>query len=151
MSEELGFAVVGLGMGQAHCADITDAEGAKLVALCDIDAARLQTMVDKYNVPGYAKLEDVLADTAVEVVNIVTPSGMHADMTEAAMQAGKHVICEKPPDVTVERVDRMIAAARQTGRKLQIIFQSRFHRAGLSRLQLSGIDLSPICETQLEY
>jgi predicted dehydrogenase len=126
-SEELGFAVVGLGMGQAHCADIVDAQGARLVAVCDIDAARLQAMVDQYGVRGYERLEDVLADPEVDVVNVATPSGMHADMTVAALRAGKHVICEKPPDVTVEKVDQMIAAARETGQKLQIIFQSRFH------------------------
>lgn len=125
--EQLGFAVVGLGMGQAHCADIVDARGARLVAVCDIDAARRQAMMDRYQVRGYERFEDLLADAEVDVVNIATPSGMHADMTVSALRAGKHVICEKPPDVTVEKVDRMIAAARETGRKLQIIFQSRFN------------------------
>ena len=60
--QEVGFAVVGLGMGQAHCADIVDAQGARLVAVCDVDAARLQDMVDKYSVWSCERFEDVLAE-----------------------------------------------------------------------------------------
>ena len=75
---------------------------------------------------GTPRFEEILADPGIDVVNIATPSGKHSDMTCQALRAGKHVICEKPPDVTVAKVDAMIAAQRETGKKLQIIFQSRF-------------------------
>ncbi|HIE52795.1 MAG TPA: Gfo/Idh/MocA family oxidoreductase [Armatimonadetes bacterium] len=123
---EIGFGVLGLGMGRAHCRDIQDAQGACLVAVCDLDEERLKKAQEDFGVRGYIRFEDLLADEEVEVVNIVTPSGTHAQLTIQALRAGKHVICEKPPDVTVEKVDEMIAVQRETGRKLQIVFQSRF-------------------------
>lgn len=127
MSERpLRFAVVGLGMGQAHCHDIRDARGAELVAVCDLVPERVEAMVKAYGCRGTTRYEDILAAPDVDVVNIATPSGMHAEHTIAALRAGKHVICEKPPDVTVAKVDAMIAAQRETGKKLMIIFQSRF-------------------------
>ncbi|MDH7571064.1 MAG: Gfo/Idh/MocA family oxidoreductase, partial [Armatimonadota bacterium] len=121
-----GFAVVGLGMGRSHCRDITKAAGARLVAVCDLVPERVQQVVDQYHCRGTTRFEEILAAPDVDVVNIATPSGLHAEMTIAALRAGKHVICEKPPDVTVQKVDAMIAAQRETGRKLEIIFQSRF-------------------------
>jgi len=120
------FAVVGLGMGRSHCADIRDARGAELVAVCDTEPERLRKGMADFGVRGTERFEEILADPEIDVVNICTPSGMHSDMTCQALRAGKHVICEKPPDVTVAKVDAMIAAQKETGRKLQIIFQSRF-------------------------
>jgi len=127
MSERpLRFAVVGLGMGQTHCHDIHDANGAELVAVCDLVPELVQKMVERYGCRGTTRFEEILAAPDIDVVNIATPSGMHAEHTIAALRAGKHVICEKPPDVTVAQVDAMIAAQRETGRKLEIIFQTRF-------------------------
>lgn len=126
MSERpIRFAVVGLGMGRSHCRDITLAEGAELVAVCDLVPERVQAMVEKYGCRGTHSFDEILAAPDIDVVNIATPSGLHSDMTVAALRAGKHVICEKPPDVTVAKVDAMIAATRETGKKLQVIFQSR--------------------------
>jgi predicted dehydrogenase len=113
-------------MGRAHCQDIQDARGAELVAVCDREPERLQKGIADFGVRGYARFEEILADPEIDVVNVCTPSGMHSEMTCAALRAGKHVICEKPPDVTVAKVDAMIAAQKETGKKLQIIFQSRF-------------------------
>ena len=124
--QDIGFAVVGLGMGRAHARDITDAQGARLIAVCDIDEDRLNEIGDQYGVKKYTQFEDLLKDTEVEVVNICTPSGMHSDMAVQAAQAGKHIISEKPPDIAVEKVDAMVAAARGAGVKLGVIFQSRF-------------------------
>ncbi|NLC56362.1 MAG: Gfo/Idh/MocA family oxidoreductase [Armatimonadetes bacterium] len=127
MSEKpLRFAVVGLGMGQAHCHDINDARGAELVAVCDLVPERVEAMTKAYGCRGTTDFAEILAAPDIDVVNIATPSGMHAEHTIAALRAGKHVICEKPPEVTVAKVDSMIAAQRETGKKLMIIFQSRF-------------------------
>jgi predicted dehydrogenase len=127
MSDEVRFAVVGLGMGRHHCLDLRDAEGARLVAVCDLEPARVERVLGQFpGVRGTQSFEEILRDPEIDVVNVCTPSGTHADLTVAALRAGKHVVCEKPPDVTVEKVDAMIAAQRETGKKLQIIFQSRF-------------------------
>lgn len=127
MSERpLRFAVVGLGMGVHHCKDLVDAKDCELVAICDTDPGRLEKNRQQFNVRAVASFDDLLRDPDVDVVNICTPSGTHADLSVQALRAGKHVVCEKPPDVTVEAVDRMIAAQRETGKKLQVIFQSRF-------------------------
>jgi len=120
------FAVVGLGMGYHHCIDLQDAKGCKLAAVCDLVPERVQKAVDKFGVSGTTSFAEILSDPQIDVVNICTPSGTHADMSCEAMRAGKHVICEKPPDVTVAKVDKMIACQKETGRKLHIIFQSRF-------------------------
>jgi len=126
MDQPIRFAVVGLGMGRAHCADIRDARGAQLVAVCDTVPERVEKAKADFGVRGTTRFAEILADPEIDVVNVCTPSGTHSDLTCEALRAGKHVICEKPPDVTVAKVDAMIAAQRETGRKLQVIFQSRF-------------------------
>lgn len=127
MSEQpVRFAVVGLGMGRHHCDDLVTARGCELAAICDLEADRLEQVRAKHPVRATRSFEEILADPEVDVVSIATPSGTHADLSVAALQAGKHVVCEKPPDVTVAAVDRMIAAQQATGRHLMVVFQSRF-------------------------
>src|SRR5262249_54667340 len=120
------FAVVGLGMGVHHCKDLVDARDCELAAICDTDADRLEKNRARFGVKATSSYAEILADPAIDVVNVCTPSGTHADLAVQALQAGKHVVCEKPPDVTVAAVDRMIAAQRASGRKLMVVFQSRF-------------------------
>ena len=122
----LRFAVVGLGMGQHHCLSVSQAEGAELVVACDLVPERVKSMVDKYGCAGSDSFDAILADRTIDVVCVATPSGVHADMAIAAMRAGKHVVTEKPPDVSVAKVDAMIAVQRETGKKVEVIFQSRF-------------------------
>jgi predicted dehydrogenase len=120
------FAVVGLGMGVHHCKDLQDAQGCELAAICDTDPDRLEKNRRQFQVKATESYAEILRDPDIHVVNVCTPSGSHADLSVQALKAGKHVVCEKPPDVTVEAVDRMIAAQKETGRKLMVIFQSRF-------------------------
>lgn len=127
MSEQpVRFAVVGLGMGRHHCDDVATARGCELVAICDVEQERLQKVREKHPVRATRSFEEILAAPDIDVVSIATPSGTHADLSIAALRAGKHVVCEKPPDVTVAAVDRMIAAQQETGRHLMVVFQSRF-------------------------
>jgi predicted dehydrogenase len=127
MSERpVKFAVLGLGMGAIHCKDLVDAAGCELAAVCDASPARLESTAKEFGVRGYTDFAELLRDPDVDVVNICTPSGTHADLSVQALKAGKHVVCEKPPDVTVAAVDRMIEAQRESGKKLMVVFQSRF-------------------------
>ena len=125
MSREVGFAVVGLGMGRHHCKAIQTAPEARLVAICDIDAERLNPAAEEYGCKAYAGLEELLADDEVEVVNIATPSGMHSEMGIQVTEAGKHLIVEKPADIVAERIDALIAAGQKNRVKVGGIFQSR--------------------------
>ena len=124
---EIGFGVVGLGIGRHHAKAISMAKGAKLVAVCDVDEERLNSVAQEFGVKAYKDYEEMLKDPEVEVVNVCTPSGMHADMAIQAVRAGKHVIVEKPVDISLEKIDKLIEEGRKAGVKMSGIFQSRFH------------------------
>lgn len=125
MSRDIGFAVVGLGMGRHHCKAIQAAPGARLVAVCDLDEERRLPVAQEFGCRAYATVEELLADAEVEVVNIATPSGTHAALGARFAAAGKHLIVEKPADIVASRVDELLAAVRQHGVKAAGIFQSR--------------------------
>lgn len=126
------FGIVGCGsIGPTHGAAIQQIpEEAELIAVCDLLTDRAKAMAQKFGVARiYDAYEHMLADKDIDIICVCTPSGMHADMSVAAMEAGKHVICEKPMEVTLEACDRMIAAEERTGKKLSIISQHRFDAA----------------------
>ena len=125
MSKEIGFAVVGLGMGRHHCKAIQAAPGARLVAVCDLDEERLRPTAQEYGCRAYTTLDELLRDEEVEVVNIATPSGTHAVLGARCAAAGKHLIVEKPADILAGRIEELLAAVRQHGVKAAGIFQSR--------------------------
>ena len=119
MAREIGFGVVGMGMGRHHCTAINRADGARLAAICDADKERLDAGIEEFGCRGYTDYESFLADEAVEVVNIATPSGSHARLAIPAAEAGKHLVVEKPADITVERNrrdDRRLRGEPRQGR-----------------------------------
>ena len=123
-----GFGILGAGMiSGLHGAALRDSTKAELVAVCDVAEDRAQKLAGEF-APGaavYTKLDDLLADPNVEVVNVVTPNHLHTDAVLAAFAAGKHVLCEKPPAMSLAETDRMIAAGRRAGRKFGIFVQCR--------------------------
>ncbi len=124
----LGFAIVGTGMiSRFHARAIADVRGAKLVACCDTAPGRAQQFADEVGCTPYDNMKAMLADEAVDVVSIATPSGAHMEPAVAAAKAGKHVIVEKPLEITLRRCDKIIDACEQAGVKLGTIFPSRFH------------------------
>lgn len=122
---EIGFGVLGLGMGAYHAQAISETKGAKLVAVCDWDEDRLNPVAEKFGVKGYPNYADMLADPEVEVVSIATESGTHADRAMEAAAAGKHLLVEKPVDVKVDKIDALIAAVKKAKVKAAAVFQSR--------------------------
>ncbi len=124
----LGFAIVGTGMiSRFHARAIEDVRGAKLVACCDTAAERAQKFADEVGCQPYDDLKKMLADPTIDVVTIATPSGAHMEPAVAAAKAGKHVIVEKPLEITLKRCDRIINECEKQGVKLSTIFPSRFH------------------------
>lgn len=126
----LGFGVVGCGLvSQFHGAAIVNSRKAELISASDPNEERLNAFVEKYGGEAAPSFEAQLADERIDVLNILTPNAMHADFCIPALQAGKHVIVEKPPEMTLDKTDQMIAAAEANQRKLAICLQVRMRES----------------------
>jgi len=125
-----GIGIVGCGMvADFHAQAITAMRGGRLVSVFSRQPVNAERLADRYGCAAYSDYRAFLSDPALEIVAIATPSGAHLEPAEQAARAGKHVICEKPLEVTLERVDRMIRACRENGVMLAGIFQRRFLEA----------------------
>lgn len=123
-----GFGIIGCGMiARFHAKAIADVKGAKLVACFDAIPAAVEKFSAETGCKGYTKLADMLADPAVHVVTIGTPSGAHMEPAVQAANAGKHVVVEKPLEITLKRCDAIIKACEKNNVKLCTVFPSRFH------------------------
>jgi predicted dehydrogenase len=110
-----------------HARAISDLKGAKLVACFNIREAASIKFAAEHNCQLYNRLDAMLADPRVDLVTIATPSGAHMAPAVAAARAGKHVIVEKPLEITLRKCDQIISACERAGVKLATIFPSRFH------------------------
>ena len=125
-----GFGIIGCGMiADFHCRAIQDLRGAKLVACYNRTPDKAEALAEKYGMRAYADLRTLLADDAVDVVTICTASGAHMEPAVAAARAGKHVIIEKPLEITLRRCDKIIEACDRAGVVCSTIFPSRFHES----------------------
>jgi UDP-N-acetyl-2-amino-2-deoxyglucuronate dehydrogenase len=123
-----GFGIIGCGrIAPRHADSLSEIPNAKLVAVADVIENRAHHFSETYGAKYYLNYHDLLAEPEIDVVNICTPSGMHALMAIEAMQAGKHVIVEKPMAMNPVEADRMIAVSRETKRKLCIVLQNRYN------------------------
>jgi predicted dehydrogenase len=123
-----GFGIVGCGMiSTFHARAIADVRGAKLAACFDTRETAAEKFALDNHCKAYSNLDAMLADPNVEVVTIATPSGAHMEPAVAAARAGKHVIVEKPLEITLKKCDRIIEECEKAGVKLAAIFPSRFH------------------------
>ncbi|MEX2316915.1 MAG: Gfo/Idh/MocA family oxidoreductase [Pirellulales bacterium] len=128
----LGFGIVGCGMiSQFHARAIADVRGAKLVACFDTRAASAEQFAAANHCTAYDRMDAMLADPRVSIVTVATPSGAHLQPAVAAARAGKHVIVEKPLEITLKKCDRIIKACEQHGVQLATIFPSRFHESSV--------------------
>jgi predicted dehydrogenase len=110
-----------------HARAIGDVRGAKLVACFNRTPAKADKFAAEQGCRAYRDIDDLLADPAVDVVTIGTASGAHLEPALAAAKAGKHVIVEKPLEITLKRCDQIIKACDKAGVRLATIFPSRFH------------------------
>jgi predicted dehydrogenase len=137
MTRPLGCAIVGCGMiARFHARALAEVPGARLAALVGRNRASADSLLAEVAPPGpvavHTDLAAALADPAVDVVIVTTPSGAHLGPAVAAAEAGKHVVVEKPLEITPERCDRIIAACDSHGVQLCTIFPSRFADANLA-------------------
>lgn len=123
------FGIIGCGMISRFHARAIREIGAEVVACFDHFPSSADKLAEEVGCKAYHDLHEFLADPDVQIVTIGTPSGAHLEPAVAAARAGKHVIVEKPLEVTVERCDRIIEACNEAGVTLSTIFPSRFHQS----------------------
>ena len=127
---KIGWGIVGCGViGYWHDRAVrANADRAQVVAYCDTDLSRAEAFNQKYaagNATTYNDVRALVRDPNVDVISVCTPSGLHLEPVLAAAEAGVHVLCEKPLEITLERIDRMIEAAEKARIKLGVVFQRR--------------------------
>ena len=127
------FGIIGCGMIAAFHANAINAAGGTLVACFDTRPEAADKLAQQY--PGckpYHTLKEFLADKAIDIVTIGTPSGAHLEPAVAAAEAGKHIIVEKPLEITLERCRKIITACEKNNVVVATIFPSRFHDSSLT-------------------
>lgn len=112
-----------------HAKAIKEIKGARVAAVSDVDEVRGKAMADRLGASFYNDFRELARDPKVDIVNVCTPSGLHMEPSLAAIDAGKHVVVEKPLEVTLQRCDTVIQKADKTGVTLGVIFPSRFSDA----------------------
>ncbi len=126
-------AVVGLGIGQEHLRHWQELPDLfELVAVCDSDQARREQVAGRYSLSAFSSFAALL-EADVDIIDICTPPYLHYQMAEAALSAGRHVVCEKPLVNSLAEADALIELEAQTGYRLMPISQYRFS-AGIQRL-----------------
>ncbi|HOV33898.1 MAG TPA: Gfo/Idh/MocA family oxidoreductase, partial [Candidatus Hydrogenedens sp.] len=114
--EKIGFGIIGCGnIGPVHAAAINAAPHAKLIAVSDVVERNVLKLANQYNVEPYTDYRKMLERKDIQAVSICVPSGLRAEIAEDCAKAGKHILSEKPLEVTTKRIDRIINAADKAG------------------------------------
>ena len=114
-----------------HLPSLARLKNVEMVAFCDIIEDRAKAAAEKYGVEGssvYKDYKELLKDKSIDVIHVCTPNKSHSVITIDALEAGKHVMCEKPMAKTAAEAKKMVEAAKRTGKKLTIGYQNR-HRS----------------------
>ena len=154
-SKTIGFGILGLGMiADFHLKAIQELNGCSFVAGFDTIPGRAADFCAKNGGKGYEDLNAFLADKNIDIVTIATPSGLHLDGALAAVKAGKHVIVEKPLEITAARCDTIIAEAKANKVKVGTIFPSRYHGASAiikKAIQARRLGKIVLAEAQIKW
>jgi predicted dehydrogenase len=130
VKRDVKLAIIGCGgiANGKHMPSLSKLSHVKIVAFCDLIEERAVKAAKEYGVPDakvYTDYKELLKDKDIEVVHVCTPNRSHSEITIAALEAGKHVMCEKPMAKTSEEARKMLEAARKSGKKLTIGYQGR--------------------------
>lgn len=152
---KLRCAILGCGnIGNTHArAILANHDIVELYAVCDEIPGKAADYQKKYGAAHiYTDMNEMLRDPEIDIVHICTPSGYHADHAVACAKAGKHILCEKPLDITAEKMERMISAYEGTGLKAAAVFQYRTY-PGIREAKriLSGGELGRILVANARY
>ncbi len=126
-SNKVRFVVLGAGhIGKRHAEMIRRDEEGELVALVDV-RSKADCNVEDFGVPFYHSLEEVIqSGVEFDVVNVCTPNGFHASQSIAALEAGKHVVCEKPMGLTKDSCEKIIYKSLQVSKQVFCVMQNRY-------------------------
>jgi UDP-N-acetyl-2-amino-2-deoxyglucuronate dehydrogenase len=132
MADTLRFGIIGCGViGSVHAEAIASLPAAQLVAVTDRIQTNAQKLAGRYGIKAYTNLQEMLDREKLDVVNICTPSGNHREHACAAIRSGRHVIIEKPIEITLPAIDEIVRAQQEMRVKLAVISQHRFDPAAL--------------------
>jgi predicted dehydrogenase len=136
MSDVLRVGLVGSGIGRHHLAAFASLpDQFQVAAVCDIDLSKAGALAAAYKVPRVVNdMADLCRMDDLDVIDLCTPSFLHYEQTWQALNAGKHVICEKPVARSLQEVDALVAAENRSGKRVMPIFQYRFC-SGLQKLK----------------
>ena len=136
---KLGVGVIGCGMISGnHFHALEKLEHVALRAVCDIDEEKLQKAMEAQHVDGCADWRDLISRDDIDAVHICVPHHLHAEISIAALRAGKHVLCEKPMGVSLREARAMEAAALESGKTLTVCFQNRYNGASKRMKEVIG-------------
>ncbi|MBR4881289.1 MAG: Gfo/Idh/MocA family oxidoreductase [Clostridia bacterium] len=125
-----------------HMPSLKKVAECEMVAFCDIVVEKAEKAAKEYGVEGakvYADYKELLADETIDVVHVCTPNRSHSFITVDALEAGKHVMCEKPMAINTAEAQKMLDAAKRTGKKLTIGYQNR-HRPDSLFMKQEAVD-----------
>jgi predicted dehydrogenase len=131
--KKLKIGIVGCGgiANGKHLPSLKKLENIEMVAFCDIIEEKAKQAADQFGTEGakvYKDYKELLKDKSIDVVHVLTPNKSHSFITVDALEAGKHVMCEKPMAKTAAEAKKMVETAKKTGKKLTIGYQNR-HRS----------------------
>lgn len=125
--QKLRGGVIGLGIGKSHAKGYRTSADAELIAVCDSNEERLHTLATEWDVPvRYTDYRRMLEETPLDMVSICLPNALHMEATLLALEAGMHVVCEKPMAPTVAEARQMLDEARRLNRRLMIAYNFRY-------------------------
>lgn len=143
-SRKIGFALCGLGNLSTHqiAPALQQTQYCRLAGIVTGTPAKAARWKAQYDIPdhciyNYDTMDQLANNPDIDVVYVVTPNGLHADSTIKAAKAGKHVLCEKPMEISVERCQQMIDVCRETGRQLAIGYRLHFEPNNLECVRLA--------------
>ncbi len=128
---KLKIGIIGCGFiaNRKHLPMLSNHEDVEVVAFCDLIKERAEASAKEFGAPDakiYEKYQDLVARKDIDIVHVCTPNSSHCEITVAALQSGKHVMCEKPMAKTSAEAKTMLDAAKASGKKLTIGYQNRF-------------------------
>ena len=131
MKKTIRVGIIGCGgiANGKHMPSLKKVPDCEMVAFCDILPERAEKAAAEYGAKGartYTDYKELLQDKSIDVVHVCTPNRSHSFITVDALEAGKHVMCEKPMAINSAEARKMLDAARRTGKKLSIGYQNRF-------------------------
>jgi predicted dehydrogenase len=146
----IGLVGVGAAAQVNHIPALKKTEDVELVALCDRDDEKTSRVAQKFGIPRtYNRLEEILSDDEIDAIDICTPNYLHAPMATSALEAGKHVLCERPLARSGDEALAMVKAARKAERTLMCAVQHRFRPdAQLLKKVVEKGELGPVFYTK---